>query len=198
MGLVDASLEGAAVRPTKGSQDDIAALLGLFENAKTFGSLIQVPVTLAAKLPEIEQRLNDVMKHGDLTHASARVIMPLLQQARLLARQYDAVVANPPYMGGKFFSKIIAGVRRKLLSKTEKADLYATLYSLRAVIYTKRSGFVGNDYDSDLDVLSRLRAVSPRSVANETIVSFVHNGRGCLLDQILEAAHSCSRNLKSL
>ena len=64
------------------SQGDIASLLDLFENAKTFGSLIQVPPTLAAKLPEIEQRLNDVLKHGDLTHASAHVIKPLLQQAR--------------------------------------------------------------------------------------------------------------------
>ena len=79
-------------------------LLELFENAKTFGSLIQVPPKLAAKLPEIEQRLDDVLKHGDLTHASAAVIGPLLQQAQLLARQYDAVVANPPYMGSKYFS----------------------------------------------------------------------------------------------
>ena len=36
------------------SQADIATLLELFENAKTFGSLIQVPPKLAAKLPEIE------------------------------------------------------------------------------------------------------------------------------------------------
>ena len=27
---------------------------------------------------------------------------PLVQQAELLAAQYDAVVANPPYMGNKF------------------------------------------------------------------------------------------------
>ena len=50
----------------------------MFENAKTFGSLIQIPPKLAAKLPEIEKRLNDVLKHGDLTHASAHVLKPLL------------------------------------------------------------------------------------------------------------------------
>ena len=33
------------------------SLVGLFENAKTFGSLIQVPPKMAAKLPEIEKRL---------------------------------------------------------------------------------------------------------------------------------------------
>jgi SAM-dependent methyltransferase len=83
------------------SQADIAYLLELFENAKTFGSLIQIPPKLAAKLPEIEKRLDDVLKFGDLTHASAQVTKPLLQQALLLAKQYDAVITNPPYMGGR-------------------------------------------------------------------------------------------------
>jgi type II restriction/modification system DNA methylase subunit YeeA len=81
------------------SQVDITSLLDLFQNAKTFGSLIQVPLKLSAKLPEIEKRLDDVVKSGDLTHFPAHVIRPLLQQARLLLQKYDAVVANPPYMG---------------------------------------------------------------------------------------------------
>jgi SAM-dependent methyltransferase len=83
------------------SQGDIGLLLALFEHAKTFGSLIRIPPKLAARFLGIEQRFDDVIKHGDLMHTSAHVIKPLLQQAKLLARQYDAVVANPPYMGGK-------------------------------------------------------------------------------------------------
>ena len=86
------------------SQADIAMLLELFENGKTFGSLIQIPPKLAAKLPEIEKRLDDVLKHGDLTHIPAQVISPLLRQSRMLARQYDEVVANPPYMGRKYIN----------------------------------------------------------------------------------------------
>jgi type II restriction/modification system DNA methylase subunit YeeA len=86
------------------SQADVAALLELFENAKTFGTLIQVPPKLAAKLPEIEKRLTAVLELGDLTHASAQILKPLLVQASLLARQYDAVVANPPYMGRKYMT----------------------------------------------------------------------------------------------
>src|SRR5262249_36072565 len=81
------------------SYDDVASLLRLFENAKTIGSLLQVSPKLSAKFSEIERRLNDVLKRGDLVHAPARVIVPLLQQAQLLARQYDVLVANPPYMG---------------------------------------------------------------------------------------------------
>ena len=102
------------------SQGDIASLLELFENAKTFGSLIQVPPKLAAKLPEIEQRLDDVLKHGDLTHASAHVIKPLLQQAQLLARQYDAVVANPPYMGSKYYAPTLKAFVATSITRTQE------------------------------------------------------------------------------
>jgi SAM-dependent methyltransferase len=106
------------------SQADIASLLELFENAKTFGSLIQVPPRLAAKLPEIEKRLDDVLTHGDLTHASAHVLKPLLQQARLLAQQYDAVVANPPYMGRKGMNTILAAFMGAYFPSS-KYDLYS-------------------------------------------------------------------------
>lgn len=106
------------------SQADIASLLELFENAKTFGSLIQVPPKLAAKLPEIEKRLDDVLTHGDLTHASAHVLKPLLQQARLLARKYDAVVANPPYMGNNGMNALLKTFIKAFFGYT-RTDLYA-------------------------------------------------------------------------
>ncbi|OSJ19459.1 hypothetical protein BST63_15505 [Bradyrhizobium canariense] len=83
------------------SHDDVSSLLVAFENAKTFGSLIQISSTLFTKLPELENRLDYVLEHGDMIHASAITIKPLLRQARLLSNKYDAVVANPPYMGGK-------------------------------------------------------------------------------------------------
>jgi hypothetical protein len=86
---------------------DITALLELFEDSKTFGSLIQIPAGLAERLPTIEERLAVVLKDGDLTHAQAGVIQPLLRQATLLAHQYDAVVANPPYLGRKAMDSLV-------------------------------------------------------------------------------------------
>ncbi len=121
------------------SQGDIASLLALFENAKTFGSLIQIPPKLAAKLPEIERRLNDVLKHGDLIHNLAHVIRSLLQQARLLARQYDAVVANPPYMGsGNFNPTLRAGLEGRF--KVTRTDLYAVFVE-RSVDFVIPNGY---------------------------------------------------------
>ena len=158
------------------SQGDIASLLELFENAKTFGSLIQVPPKLAAKLPEIEKRLDDVLKYGDLTHASAHVLKPLLQQARLLARQYDAVVANPPYMGSKFYSPTLKTfVNREY--KEAKADLYSCFMQRNAAA-AKPNGFVGMITIPNWMFLSSFEEMRKSLFNHQTIDTFVHNGRG--------------------
>jgi hypothetical protein len=158
------------------SQADIAYLLELFESAKTFGSLIQIPPKLAGKLPEIENRLDDVLKHGDLTHASAHVIRPLLQQARLLSRRFDAVVANPPYMGDKYFSeKLKAFVTDKY--KSAKADLYAC-FILRNSVFAKPNGFVGMITIPNWMFISSFEDVRRYLLDSQTFDSFIHNGRG--------------------
>lgn len=83
------------------SDADIEHLLALFEDAKTLGSLIQIPSDLARNLPMIDERLKCVVKHGDLTHAAAQILKTFIHQAQVLSGTYDAVVANPPYIGSK-------------------------------------------------------------------------------------------------
>jgi hypothetical protein len=158
------------------AQADVATLLELFQDAKTFGSLIQIPPSLAAKLPEIEQRLKDVLRHGDLTHATGGIIAPLLQQANLLARRFDAVIANPPYMGGKYF----AGRLKDFVAdnyKDAKADLYACFIQ-RNVAFAKRTGFVGMITIPNWMFLSSFEEVRRSLSGGQTIDSFIHNGRG--------------------
>ena len=123
------------------SQNDIATLLELFENAKTFGSLIQVPPKLAAMLPEIEQRLNDVLTQGDLTQASVHIIKPLLQQARSLARTYCTVVANPPYLGSKSMSPLLKDFG-KVAFPISKPDTFS-MFIERCVYLSHNHGMLG-------------------------------------------------------
>jgi len=79
-------------------------LVELFENAKTFGSLIRVPEDLRKKLSELE-RIVDKKKYGDMfEQKDAEIVTDLLKQADLLSKRYDCVIANPPYMGGKFMN----------------------------------------------------------------------------------------------
>jgi len=77
---------------------DLMELKRLFEHATTFGSLIQVPEEMAAKLPVLK-RLSEETSQDLFVLDALKRLGPLVQQAELLAAQYDVVVANPPYMG---------------------------------------------------------------------------------------------------
>ena len=79
---------------------DLVELKQLFEHATTFGSLIQVPEKLAEKLPTF-RRLSEMKGQNMIVAETLKTLAPLVRQAELLAAQYDAMVANPPYLSSK-------------------------------------------------------------------------------------------------
>ena len=112
--------------PLKVQRATITELVDTFEHAKTFGSLIQIPYALKTHLAVLPEVLALVKQSGDMyASAAADDLLPLVQQAQVLAMQFDAVVANPPYMGGR------NGMNDALKSFSEanfpsgKADIYA-------------------------------------------------------------------------
>ena len=60
------------VRPKYTSLTDVTVLVNLFEHAKTFGSLIQVPPSLATRLPQIEHKCREVAGHTSRSPAGQR------------------------------------------------------------------------------------------------------------------------------
>ena len=115
---------------------DITELVALFEHAKTFGSLIQIPEEVVSKLPAIEERLKKVEGSGDLSWMGLRRLQPLIQQATMLSQKYDAVVANPPYMGGKGMNAALKG-----FAKTHLPDSKSDMFSM----FMERCQNFGND-----------------------------------------------------
>lgn len=123
-------------------RDTIKSLIDTFEHAKTFGSLIQVSDVLDGKLVELGNGLRQALEEGDLyAKAAAQELVPLLGQAILLAMQFDAVVVNPPYMGGKGLNEYL-----KFFLKSNWEDYKTDLFSAfvaRCTILAKCSGLVG-------------------------------------------------------
>ncbi len=159
------------------TQADIAVLIHLFEDAKTFGSLIRIPPKLAEKLPLIEERTRLVAQRGD--HQSqylAKSFLPFVEQAIYLARRYDCVVANPPYMGSKYYSATLKAFVNRAY-KDAKADLYACFIQRNAE-FAKSGGFVGMITNPNWMFISTFAEVRQTLLARETIDTFVHNGRG--------------------
>ena len=112
----------------------------LFEHASTFGSLIQVPEELAAKLPALRQlseaTSQDLFVSDALTHLAV-----LVRQAERLTAQYDAVVANPPYMGSKFHTPVLKKFLRDHYKGYEK-DMFSAFID-RDLAFSKPHGRLG-------------------------------------------------------
>lgn len=119
-----------------------AALLETFEHAKTFGSLIQIPYTLKTHLAVLPEVLALVKQSGDMyASAAADDLLPLVLQAQVLTMQFDAVVANPPYMGSKYLTSVLKSYLKDNYKGFEK-DLFSA-FMIRDLMLTKPAGQLG-------------------------------------------------------
>ncbi len=80
-------------------------LLDTFRDAKEYGSILHVPLSLADiqrladRTAALQSGQHDTLLSMADNAQAAAAVQPLLAQAQILARQYDAVITNPPYMG---------------------------------------------------------------------------------------------------
>ena len=108
---------------------DLAELKRLFEHATTFGSLIQVPEELSKKLPGLKQ-LSEVTSQDLFVADEFKRLVPLVQQAEILAAQYDEVVVNPPYLSTKGMTADLKSFLKSAFPLGQK-DMFAA-FMLRA------------------------------------------------------------------
>ena len=160
-------------------KSDLKELLELFEHASTFGSLIQVPATFSQKLPELESKLNTALESGDIfVQQSAHELLPLVKQAKLLAQQYDAVIANPPYMGGKGMNAALKDFAKKQFPDS-KSDLFA-MFIERGFAWCKDSGFNSMVTMQSWMFLSSYEAMREKLLQGRTLSCMVHMGNGVM------------------
>ena len=149
---------------------DLTQMKRLFEHATTFGSLIQVPEKLAAKLAALKQLGEAISQDLFVADALKRLAL-LVQQAELLAAQYDAVVANPPYMGSKFHIPILKKFLKDHYKGYEK-DVFAAFID-RDLAFSKphaRLGFMSPFVWMFISSHEHLRT---RLIDKETITSLI-------------------------
>ncbi|MGK9156311.1 BREX-1 system adenine-specific DNA-methyltransferase PglX [Acinetobacter radioresistens] len=157
------------------AQADLQELLDLFEHASTFGSLIQIPEAFAKKLPDLETKLNTALASGDIfAQQSAQELLPLVQQAILLAKQYDAVIANPPYMGGKGMNTALKDFAKKKFPDS-KSDLFA-MFIERGFAWCKDSGFNSMVTMQSWMFLSSYEVMREKLLQDRTIQTMAHLG----------------------
>jgi len=154
---------------------NLTSLRKLFENATTFGSLIQVPGVLAENLSALKQ-LSEVTSQDLFASGALKRLRPLVRQAELLSAHYDIVVANPPYMGSKFYCAALKDLVNEAFN-AGKADLYGA-FTIRNITLAKPHGHIGMITIPNWMFLSAFEALRKVIFNSAPVTSMVHNGRG--------------------
>ena len=152
---------------------DLTELKRLFEHATTFGSLIQIPETLAAKLPALKQ-LSEATSQDLFESEALKRLGLLARRAELLAAQYDAVVANPPYMGGRGMNAFVKKFAKDHFSDA-KSDLFACFIE-RGYTLAKDAGHNAMVTMQSWMFLVSFEKMRERMLRKKTILTMAHLG----------------------
>ena len=117
--------------------NDIQTLLGVFTDAKEYGSIIQIPKIdfdgIYARFDEIE---NDISLFKEDALSS---YLPLVNVARTLSQKYTVVATNPPYLN-KYDAKLKSYVQNHY--KDYGGDLFS-VFIYRNFDFCKSNGYSG-------------------------------------------------------
>lgn len=174
-----ASEEVASTPNTLAANDSRLGLLNdlhqRFLSAKTLGSLIEVPAEQATAIDELAATLHSLSLNGDTQQKpAARTLLPLLKQASVLAKRYDAVIANPPYMGSKGMNAELKEFAKKQFPNS-KSDLFA-IFIERNLDLTTAAGTVAMITMQSWMFLSSFEALRARILGQHTILGMAHLG----------------------
>lgn len=172
----DMFAENAALAHTDSAEYQLLMrTLKRFVNAKTLGSLIQVPQEEEAELKAFLDALYRLEQEGDFQQkAAAKAFIPYIQQAWILAQHYDAVVANPPYMGGKGMNGELKDFAKSNFPDS-KSDLFA-MFMQHAFSLLKENGFNAQVNMQSWMFLSSYEALRGWLLDNKTFITMLHLG----------------------
>jgi SAM-dependent methyltransferase len=164
----------------------LTELKRLFEHATTFGSLIQMPKGLAKKLPGLKN-LSETTNQDLFVSDSIKYLAPLVRQAEILTAQYDAVVANPPYMGAKWFDPKLKAWITDAYCSSEK-DLFSA-FIVRIQALTRDAGNSAVMTSFVWMFIASFERLRRKIITHHTIGSLVHLHYDAFADA---KAHVCT------
>ncbi|WP_028274968.1 BREX-1 system adenine-specific DNA-methyltransferase PglX [Atopococcus tabaci] len=159
-------------------QTETGKLVATFEDAKLYGSIIQVP---SIDIEMIRNQMEFLRKEADLDIFTTELIeytFPLLEdlisQYELMAMQYEVVVTNPPYMGSRGMDpKLSAYVKKHY--KDEKSDLFAVFMEVTKN-FTRENYYTATINQHSWMFLSSYEKLREKLLETDTIINMIHLG----------------------
>ncbi|EOX3342120.1 BREX-1 system adenine-specific DNA-methyltransferase PglX [Vibrio cholerae] len=149
--------------------------LARFTQAKTFGSLIDVPSDDNEQLKELLSTLIELQESGDsMQKPAAKQLIEFVHQALVLSIRYDAVIANPPYMGSKGMNADLKEFAKKIYPDS-KSDLFA-IFMERAFKLLSKDGFNAQINMQSWMFLSSYEQLRSNLLEDHTFITMAHLG----------------------
>lgn len=159
-------------------KEDLHVLIDTFEDGRLYGSIIEMPDIDLMGLKEQANKLKEAEVDDifaiDFKEYVLPVIESLIDQAIILARKYDVVVTNPPYMGRKGMNAELSKYVKENYKKSS-ADLYAVFMEV-ASHSAKENGFIALINQHSWMFLSSFEKLRKEMLEKHQIYSMAHLG----------------------
>lgn len=173
---ISSTLIDKLILEDKSIENDLIYLLNLFNDAKEYGSILELKKLDFLKLNDVINTAMSKLTDLDKYYYSKDLFLlnNIIKQAILLSNKYDAVITNPPYMGHK-------GMGSKL-DKFLKGEYPNSRYDLSAVFiercnsFSKDTGFIAMITQQSFLFLSRYENLRKNFIKSSTIIDMVHLG----------------------
>ena len=152
---------------------ELQKVVDAFHDAKEYGSILEVQ---GINFDLLYKRFDEIIDDISLYQRDAlENFLPLVKQAEVLARKYDVIVTNPPYLSSsRFSSKLDSYVKEKYAD--EKGDISMVMYIRALQSLVQRDGYVAFITTSSWMFLSSFEKVRKYVDRNATIISLVDFG----------------------
>ena len=119
---LDAAAVGYFTNSDPKLKKDFGTLADELRDAKEYGSILNItPVDFAALYARVEEVREEISLYRENVLST---VLPLIQVAEVMARKYDVVVTNPPYMGSSNMDAKLSEFAKKHYPNS-KSDLFA-------------------------------------------------------------------------
>ena len=151
----------------------IASTVEAFEDAKEYGSILNIP---AEDYEEVREYVQDLDEGDNLFVAAAvgelkKRVPALVKQAEIMSRKYEVVVTNPPYMGGGMSTKLSDFVKKHYADS--KSDLFAVCIE-RCNNWVMKNGYNCMVTMQSWMFLSSFEKMREKILDNTTITNLMH------------------------
>lgn len=168
-------------------------LVNTFEHGKVIGSLLKVVgkdyTSLIDDIERCKETENPGLFEQDFYNHGLKRLRYLARVARVLARKYDVVITNPPYLGISSLEEH----GKNYLSKyypDSKADMFAMFMEVE---YIKKNGFRAMVNPDSWMFLVSFENLRKKIIKNEMVISMLHLGMGSF-DAVVQTTTFVLRN----